>query len=55
MDEFRLASSDTNLELVLSDIRGDYCKAQILSDHVTVVREVWAYRDPYDSANLIEH
>jgi len=55
MREFRIKSSDTDLELVLSDIQGDYFKAQIVSKFLNTSRVVWAYTDAYGFADLMEN
>jgi len=54
MKEFRIKSSDSDLELILSDIQGDYFKARIASDHINSVREVYAYTDAYGLADMME-
>jgi hypothetical protein len=54
MKEFRIKSSDSDLELVLSDIQGDYFKARLSSDHINSVREVYAYTDAYGVADMME-
>ena len=55
MNEFRIKSVDTDLELILSDIKGEYFKVRLVSGHINVVREVWAYTDAYGFADLMEH
>jgi len=52
--EFRIKSSHTDLELILSDIKGDYFIARISSKHMKITREVWAYADAYGFAELFE-
>jgi hypothetical protein len=54
MKEFRIKSSDSDLELILSDIHGDYFKARIASNHINSVREVYAYTDAYGFADMME-
>lgn len=54
MTEFRIKSSDSDLELILKDIKGDYFVAQIISGHLNVRREVWAYTDAHGLADLFE-
>ena len=54
MKEFRIKSYDSDLELILSDIKGDYFKARIVSNHINSVREVYAYTDSYGFADMME-
>jgi len=54
MNEFQIKSSDTDLVLILSDVKGDYFKVQLVSSHLNVTREVWAYTDAYGFADLLE-
>lgn len=54
MKEFRIKSSDSDLELILSDIKDDYFKARIVSNHINSVREVYAYTDAYGFADMME-
>ena len=54
MSEFRIKSSDSDLELILSDIQGDYFKARIASKHLNTIREVWAYTDAYGFADMMK-
>lgn len=54
MKEFRIKSSDSDFELILSDIQGDYFKARIASKHINTVREVYAYTDAYGFADMME-
>ena len=55
MTEFRIKSSDTDLELILSDIKGDYFKVHLVSAHLQAMREVWAYTDAYGFADLFKY
>jgi hypothetical protein len=55
MSEFRIKSSDSDLELILSDIQGDFFKARIVSKYLNTIREVWAYTDAYGFADLMEN
>lgn len=55
MNEFVIKSADSDLKLVLSDIKDDYFKVNLISDHLTVFREVWAYTDAYGFADLLEN
>lgn len=55
MNEFIIKSSDSDLKLVLSDIKGDYFKVGLVSNHLTAFREVWAYTDAYGFADLLEN
>ena len=54
MTKFQIKSSDTDLMLILSDINGDYFKAQLVSSRLNAMREVWAYTDAYGFADLLE-
>jgi hypothetical protein len=54
MDEFRIKSCSSDIELLLSQIQNDYFVAEIASSHMKAVRKVWAYTDSYDFADLVE-
>ena len=54
MTDFRIKSTSSDLELLLTDIKGDYFVANITSNHLRVVREVWAYTDAHGFADLFE-
>jgi hypothetical protein len=54
MNEFRIKSSYSDLELILSDFQGEYFKARIASDHINSVHEVYAYTDAYGFADMME-
>lgn len=55
MNEFVIKSSDSDLKLILSDIKGDYFKVSLVSNHLSAFREVWAYTDAYGFADLLEY
>lgn len=54
MKEFRVKSSISDVELRLTHTQGDYFTAEIMSDSIRAVREVWAYTDAYMMADLLE-
>ena len=54
MPEFRIQSSDSDLALVLSDIRGDYFGVSVESRRLSGICEVWGYTDAYGFADLLE-
>ena len=54
MDEFRIKSCSSEIELLLSQKQNDYFVAEIISSHMKAVRKVWAYTDSYSFADLME-
>jgi Family of unknown function (DUF6228) len=54
MPEFRIQSSDSDLALVLSDIRGDYFGISVESRRLSAICEIWGYTDAYGFADLWE-
>jgi len=55
MSELQIKSATSDLELILSDINGDYFSAQIEASHINAKRKVWAYTDAYGFADLLEN
>lgn len=55
MSEFRIKSVESDLEMILSDIKGDYFKVRVVSAHLNAIREVWAYTDASGLADFMEH
>jgi Family of unknown function (DUF6228) len=52
--EFRIKSSDSDLELVFSDIHSDYFNVSIKSIRISATCEVYGYSDAYGFAGLFE-
>jgi len=54
MCEFKIKSTDTDLEVVFSNKEDDYFTVKIYSNHLMGVQRVWGYTDAYTFANLFE-
>lgn len=54
MSEFRIKSSDTDLQLKLSELDSESFTAQIKSFRINATRTIWTYTDIDGIANLIE-
>jgi hypothetical protein len=54
MKEFCIDSVDSDLKLILNDLKGDYFTVHLVSNHLTVVREIYAYTRPCSFPDLME-
>ena len=55
MSQFTIKSCNSDISLVLSNIKDDYFDVHITSSTVNVIRTVYAYTNAYLFADLMEH
>lgn len=54
MSEFTIISNDSDLRLTLSNVKGDYFTAQVISNRLSAQISVWAHSDSYGFADLFD-
>lgn len=54
MNEFKIKSVDSDLELTIGELKEDFFTARVVSGHLNAEREVYAYTDAYGFGHFLE-